>query len=129
MKEVSDKGILFRIKEVRNEKGYSQEYVAEKLGMKQSGYALLENGRNSMSLKMLLQIAIIIDVEIINLIGHPFKYIKEIDCSEKAKSIEIQLNNNNDLIEYQKAEIIKLKSQIEEFQKEKKLLENNKPNI
>jgi transcriptional regulator with XRE-family HTH domain len=36
--------ILENIKKIRKEKGYSQEYIASKLEMTQSGFAQIERG-------------------------------------------------------------------------------------
>ena len=66
--KVSDKGILGKIKEIRIKKGFSQDYLASKLGMKQPGYGMIENGVSKITVLMLLEIAIILEIHIIDLI-------------------------------------------------------------
>lgn len=45
------------IKRLRKEKGYSQEYVAEKLGLSQNAYSKIELGYSGISIKKLFQFA------------------------------------------------------------------------
>ena len=49
--------ISARIRHFRLEKDYSQEYMAEKLGMTQSGYSRAENNAGEMSMNKLEEIA------------------------------------------------------------------------
>lgn len=99
---VTEKSILKKIAVIRGHKGFSQEYVAEKLSIKQSGYGLIENGKRKLTVVMLLQIAMILDVFVIDLITYPLKY----DEVKKA------LPENFDLVESQKETIQSLKSNI-----------------
>lgn len=132
MKEVRDTGVLARIREIRTNKGYSQEYVAVKLGLKQSGYALIENGKNELSVVRLLQIAIILEENIINLIGYPFKYIKEIEVEKTINNLKNKLEKEehftdllvkeNNALKQQK---IELENQLNSVLEQKKLLDAN----
>lgn len=99
---VNEKSILKKIAVIRGNKGFSQDYVAEKLNIKQSGYGLIENGKRKLTVVMLLQIAMILDVFVIDLITYPLKY----DEVKKA------LPENSDLVESQKETIQSLKSNI-----------------
>ena len=56
--------LLASIKEVRTTKGYSQEYVATKLGMSQNAYSKLEMGKTSLKLKRLSQLADILEIKL-----------------------------------------------------------------
>lgn len=52
------------IKKLRIDKGYTQEYMAEKLGYKdKSGYNHLENGNVKLSLERAIKIAEILEVD------------------------------------------------------------------
>lgn len=52
------------LKKIREHKGYTQEYMAEKLGYKsKSGYCLLENGAVKLSVERAIRIAQIFDVD------------------------------------------------------------------
>ena len=70
------KQVLENIITIRNTKGYSQDYVATKLGMKQSGYALIEKGERRLQFELLEQIAIIFEMNILDVITYPDKYEK-----------------------------------------------------
>lgn len=140
MKNVSDKGILARIKEIRTKKGFSQEYVGTRLSLEQSGYALIENGRNGLSVLRLLQIAIILEESIVDLVGYPFKYIKEEEVDRRLNVLikeietkddlvrlykEIQLHDKEDL-KIANEKIDKLEQKITELKTKKNAAENSK---
>ncbi len=56
--------ILKKLKSARNEKGYSQEYVAEKLKISQKSYCKIENGCTNLSVTRLIQIAYILNLDL-----------------------------------------------------------------
>ena len=60
-----------RIKKIRIEKGYSQEYMADRLNVSQNAYHKLERGHTRISLKKFLDIALILEVEVSELINGP----------------------------------------------------------
>jgi transcriptional regulator with XRE-family HTH domain len=68
-------GILENIKKIRTERPYSQEYMADKLGIDQVGYGLIENGKRKLKYETLEQIAIIFGMNVIDIITHPKKYV------------------------------------------------------
>ncbi len=53
-----------RIKALRNAKGYTQEQLAEQLGVSRQKYARIENGTNSITLDILSKVADILDVTV-----------------------------------------------------------------
>ena len=57
------KEILFKIRNRRLEKEFTQTYVAEKLGIGQVAYHKLERNKTKLNLAMLLKLAIILEVE------------------------------------------------------------------
>jgi transcriptional regulator with XRE-family HTH domain len=59
---------------IRKNKGFSQDYVASLLNMKQAGYALIEKGERGLQYELLLQIAIIFEMDVLDIITHPLKY-------------------------------------------------------
>ncbi len=67
--------ILQNIDEIRRLKGYSQEYIAHKIGMKQSGFSLIMSGGRELKYTTLLQIANALQEDVIDLITYPEKYI------------------------------------------------------
>ena len=51
-----------KIRKTREIKDYSQEYVAEKLGISQTAYSKLENGQTNISVKRLIKLAEILEI-------------------------------------------------------------------
>ncbi len=62
------KTILMNIILERTKKGYSQEYMAEKLGIVQKTYCKLEKGRTKLSIERLEEIALILEKDICTLL-------------------------------------------------------------
>jgi transcriptional regulator with XRE-family HTH domain len=60
-----------RIKKIRIEKGYSQEYMAEMLDISQNAYHKLERGHTRINLQKFLEIARILEIEVTELINGP----------------------------------------------------------
>ena len=51
------------LRAARESKGYSQDYVADRLGISQSSYACLESGRTGLSVDRFLRLAEILEVD------------------------------------------------------------------
>ena len=66
--------ILENIRNIRNDKGYSQDWVGKKLGLTQNGYSSIESGKNRLTFKILNQIAIIFNMNVIDVITYPEKW-------------------------------------------------------
>lgn len=62
------KNVLHKIRLARNEKKYSQEYMAEKLNISQNSYHKLENGYTKLTVSKLKKIAVILNTNASNLI-------------------------------------------------------------
>ena len=77
--------ILSNILKIRDMKGYSQENVANFLGIKQAGYGLIENGKRGLSYDVLLQIAIFFDMDVVDVITFPSKYV-DVKCTQETKN-------------------------------------------
>ena len=52
-----------KIRKIRLEKGYSQEYMAQRLSMSAAGFSKIERGETDMSLGKVVEIAEILEVE------------------------------------------------------------------
>ena len=63
------------IRNIRNAKGYSQDFVAKKLGITQQAYATIEKKPENASLTRLRELSKILEVELTTLIGEEDKYI------------------------------------------------------
>ncbi len=57
-----------KIKEVREQKNYSQEYVASELGVSQRAYSKLESGETQLKGEVLVELARIFKIDILDLI-------------------------------------------------------------
>ncbi|MBD0255636.1 MAG: helix-turn-helix transcriptional regulator [Cytophagales bacterium] len=57
------------IRKIRESKGYSQHFVAKQLGMSQNNYWKIENGKVDIKLNTLQQLAIILNVEMNQLLA------------------------------------------------------------
>ncbi|NCD70142.1 helix-turn-helix domain-containing protein [Mucilaginibacter agri] len=64
---LSDLHIVSNIKSLRISKAYSQDYLANKLNISQNAYSKLELGRSKLTVDRLLEIANILDVEIMEI--------------------------------------------------------------
>ena len=73
------------IREARQQKGYSQEYIAYLLNISQSQYSKLENGVYALGLDMLSRLLDVLEI-------NPLEII---DFSEKQKSIIREKQKNN----------------------------------
>lgn len=54
--------ILFKIRSRRQEKNYSQQYIASLLQMNQANYNKIENGKVELSVTVLIKIAKVLDI-------------------------------------------------------------------
>lgn len=57
------KGVYSKIRNVRNSKGYSQEYMADRLGISQRQYGRMENGESNIALHYLEMISKELDMK------------------------------------------------------------------
>ena len=86
--------ILKNIKEIRVQKGLSQEYVAEQLGITQSAYAYLEHGDRRLAFDTVVGIAKVLDMSLVDLITYPEKWVNsaEIAASQKKVSVTFEID-------------------------------------
>ncbi len=90
------KEILNNIKAIRESKGYSQDQIADLLKISQSQYARFERGITKTDLQTLYKFAKALEVELIDIITYPKKYI-DIDMrpSERIEAtLQIKLRHD-----------------------------------
>ncbi|HTD99333.1 MAG TPA: helix-turn-helix transcriptional regulator [Mucilaginibacter sp.] len=63
------KSVAANIRKIREHKNYTQEYLAAKLNISQNAYSKLELGYTKITLERLFHIAIILEVDPIDLIN------------------------------------------------------------
>lgn len=61
-----------KIKSIRELKNYTQEYMAERLGVTQAGYSKIEKGKTSLSYDKLVEIGRILDVSVEDIISFDY---------------------------------------------------------
>jgi len=97
------KNIFENIESIRRKIGLKQEVIAKELGVTQAAYSNYINRNEDIPLGRLSRIANIFDVDVIDIIKWPVKYLPEEKnckvCGEKDKIIE---NLNILLDEYKK---------------------------
>lgn len=86
--------ILRNIDAIRRNKGYSQEYLASQIGMKQAGLSLIMSGERELKYNTLLQIANALQESVIDVIAYPDKYVLRKDYNISTETIlQIKLDN------------------------------------
>ena len=91
------KNILENIRTIRELKGYSQDYMAELVGITQSSYARFERGATKTDLKLVSVIAQVFEMNFIDVVTYPEKYVnikeisKEIETSEPELILQIKV--------------------------------------
>ncbi|WP_291136964.1 helix-turn-helix domain-containing protein [Flavobacterium sp. UBA7663] len=61
--------VCTKIKILRLEKNFTQDYLAEQLNISQSYYAKIENGKKEMSIKMFFDVLKILEVDIVSFVS------------------------------------------------------------
>ena len=74
MEEGTIEFVLKKIRQLRGDKGLSQEFLAEELGVCQTTYGRIENGRQKISGEQLLKVAKILGISINQLVGEQENY-------------------------------------------------------
>jgi transcriptional regulator with XRE-family HTH domain len=104
--------ILDNIFQIRSKLGFSQEYMANELGVKQSGYAMIEKGKRELKFNTLIQIAKIFKMPVVDIITYPNKYVDSNQSLEEAKKtrvcIELDLDENEDLNKALREKVLKM---------------------
>lgn len=120
---VITKKIGERVKHIREEKNYSQEFVASKLGISQKAYSKIETGETKLSVENLIKISEILDTSINTILDTGAVYnnfsthngegivISKTIASDKIEELY------NKLIKAKDDEIERLKSQNDSFLK------------
>lgn len=87
--------ILRNIDAIRRSKGYSQEYLASQIGIKQAGLSLIMSGERELKYNTLLQIANALQESVIDIIAYPEKYVLSRDNNISTETVlQIKLDND-----------------------------------
>lgn len=85
--------LLENIIAIRNKRNYTQEQVSSYLNMSQSGYALIERGERGLQFELLERIALLYDIDVVDIIKYPDVYVKK---SSKSTRVLVELDVNDD---------------------------------
>ena len=96
--------ILENIDTIRRNRGYSQEYLAMQIGMKQAGFSLIMSGERELKYNTLLQIANALQMSVIDVITFPDKYVMAKGNGTSTEAV-LQIKLDSD----KKDQILKLK--------------------
>jgi len=88
---MESKDILDKLKKIRASKGVSQAEIASKLGVEQSMYSKLENGKQQMSLDRLFEIMNILNINIADLVV--LDYSKNEDMLKDIQEVRAKLDD------------------------------------
>lgn len=69
VRDVKPKIVAGNIRKIREFRNYTQDYLAAKLSISQNAYSKIELGYSKLTLDRLFQIAIILEVEVIQLLN------------------------------------------------------------
>ena len=87
--------ILRNIDAIRRNEGYSQEYLASQIGLKQAGLSLIMSGERELKYNTLLQIANALQESVINIIAYPDKYVLSKESNISTETVlQIKLDND-----------------------------------
>ncbi|MEM0542919.1 helix-turn-helix transcriptional regulator [Flavobacterium sp. j3] len=114
-----------KLRKLRMEKGYSQEYLAEVLEVSQKTYSNMENNKSSLSIDTLKKIAEEYKIDIIELLSDD-RVIVQNNSSRESSTFQggIIINHmSEELLNQMKERIEELKETISEKNKQIELLE------
>lgn len=102
-----------KLRKLRNEKGFSQEFLADRLNISQKTYSNMENDRTPITVEILKQLFSELEVDMIDLITDS-KIIVQYNISKDTSTFNGVVNNNfpEELVNQLKERIIDLKNQL-----------------
>ncbi|MBN9283786.1 MULTISPECIES: helix-turn-helix transcriptional regulator [unclassified Flavobacterium] len=88
-----------KIKNIRELKNFTQEYMADQLGITQAGYSKIENGATVLTYVKLLEIARVLGVKIEDIINFDSqKYFNSFNNIKGNNNGSIMINSDSDTI-------------------------------
>jgi transcriptional regulator with XRE-family HTH domain len=125
MKKIDKEHVLLKIKNKRMLLGYSQDYVAQKLGIKQASYSQIEKGDTRLKIETINKLAILFQCNSLELLDSAHSQdnnpVQETDPIEEANQVIDAMKREIE----QNKELLKLYREREKWAKEKEELERN----
>lgn len=87
-----EKEILHQIRKIRNQRGYSQHYLALKLNIEQSSYQKIETGCSTLKINQFISILEILEIEILD-------FFDKCSFIKKHIAINTSLYSNEEILE------------------------------
>jgi transcriptional regulator with XRE-family HTH domain len=90
--------ILYNIKKIRQEKGISQEYLANKLNIDVANYSRLESGKHELKISHIAIIAKVLQVREIDIFTYPRIFVDK-DTVQHADKVSVTFEISPDNID------------------------------
>lgn len=102
------------LRKLRNRYGFSQEYVADHLGMSQSGYRKIENGDTCIKLEHAVKLSRLFEIDVMEFVVQEKPLVSEQDQIERSVNESNTTNNLDFFTEVltTKNELIKAKDEL-----------------
>ncbi|WP_281232942.1 helix-turn-helix transcriptional regulator [Flavobacterium gelatinilyticum] len=122
-----------KIKSIRELKNYTQEYMADQLGVTQAGYSKIEKGKTLLSYVKLVEIARILEVSVEDIISFDsqryFKSFNTVKGNHNNGSILINSDNSEALKELYEDKIKLLEKLLDKTEEELSLYKKRFGNL
>jgi transcriptional regulator with XRE-family HTH domain len=115
--------IGYKIRQIRIDKGLTQQNIAYELNISLPGYSKLERGVNDINFTRLAQIAQVFGMSVTELINYGDKPVADENVAETKEEKDTTLNKINDVAEGDCKEVAYLKKIIELLEDKVKTLE------
>lgn len=102
-----------KIKLLRHSRKWSQEYIAEKLGMSANGYGALERGDSRITMEKLGEVAQLFEVQLSELCDDEATNIFNLNGTHKNNTNGTQSNNAQFQINVYSPEYVEIKNELE----------------
>lgn len=97
--DTSTKEIGTRIKNIREERNYSQDYLAQKLGITQKAYSKIETNQTRLSVEHLLKIAEVLETSINKILDIDAGTVYNNYCTHNGEGIVINKTTSEKILE------------------------------
>jgi transcriptional regulator with XRE-family HTH domain len=105
----SNMSVGSKIKKIRELRNYTQEYMADRLQMSQSGYSKIETDEVDVNFQKLEQIATILEIKVLDLVGFDEKMVINNYSSNQGYIIHTQVSTNEQKLYEDKIKLLEEK--------------------
>jgi len=112
-----------KIKKIRELRNYSQDYMAERLGISQVSYSRIEKGQTKLDLQRMQQIAAVLEVDPVMLLSFDESFVFNNCTQPQGYKDSTVTNHYHTLAETERQTLL---SRIQQLEKENDALRNGK---